>query len=40
VKELHHDESDSEFTMQDYENCSFFEIAEQINDSGYNLENL
>lgn len=54
MKELHLDEHDSEFMMQDYENCSFFEklgligesflspeiyeIAEQINDSGYSLE--
>ncbi|MFP3833146.1 antirestriction protein ArdA [Chryseobacterium sp. SIMBA_028] len=54
MKELHEDEHDFEFMLQDYENCSFFEklglieesylsneifeIAEQINDSGYDLE--
>ncbi|WP_265428530.1 antirestriction protein ArdA [Chryseobacterium sp. YIM B08800] len=54
MKEFHKDEHDSEFMMQDYENCSFFEklglvgesflspeiyeIAEQVNDSGYSLE--
>ncbi|MFP3834994.1 antirestriction protein ArdA [Chryseobacterium sp. SIMBA_028] len=54
MKELHQDEHDPEFMLQDYENCSLFEklglieesylsneifeIAEQINDSGYDLE--
>lgn len=54
MKELHNDEHDPEFMLQDYENCSFFEklgligesylsneifeIAEQINDSSYELE--
>ncbi|MFP3597930.1 antirestriction protein ArdA [Chryseobacterium sp. SIMBA_029] len=54
MKELHQDEHDPEFMMQDYENCSFFEklgliresyiskdiyeIAEQINDSSYDVE--
>lgn len=54
MKELHKDESDPEFMIQDLENCSFFEkmgfvgecylsnqifeIADQINDSGYDIE--
>ncbi|WP_079243270.1 antirestriction protein ArdA [Chryseobacterium indologenes] len=54
MKELHQDEHDPEFMLQDYENCSLFEklglieesylsneifeIAEQINYSGYDLE--
>lgn len=52
--ELHFDEAEPEFMLQDYENCSFFEklgligesylsneifeIAQQINDSCYNIE--
>jgi antirestriction protein len=54
MKELHQDEYDPEYMIQDYENCSFFEklgligesyiskdiyeIAEQINDSSYDIE--
>ncbi|MDR4954247.1 antirestriction protein ArdA [Chryseobacterium sp. ES2] len=54
MKELHQDEEDAEFMLQDHEDCSFFEklgligesyiskdiyeIAHQINDSGYDFE--
>ena len=54
MKELHQDEHDPEYMIQDYENCSFFEklgligesyiskdiyeIAEQINDSSYDID--
>ncbi|MBB4806990.1 antirestriction protein [Chryseobacterium defluvii] len=54
MHDLHKDEHDPEFMLQDYENCELFEklgligesyisneifeIADQINDSGYDLE--